>query len=308
MKISHLNYPGLIALILFCIPAFVIAQEITFTFNPPDSTESASYSTGEKIEISMGEKTVTNNTNKSNELYYKTDSNFVLSSNLISTETYIDGEKQEKSRLSSLVGMNIKYIIGFDGQLDSIEGHSACRDSILNSDFAEFADIMPNYYDYEPFFIRIASEWKSEIGNFAGKTFAIGDTLRIMDTVNNIEGTSLITQKIWFAEMREYDGVNCVVIEYENSIDLLYSEMYMDAIKVAFEDPDDPDSDIGFKILSDHTEVKGKEIMDPSTMLTYYSHEESIELISMLIYGGIQMASQIHTIDESKTDYKFKNK
>lgn len=87
---------------------------------------------------------------------------------------------------------------------------------------------MPQYYDYEPFFITVSTEWDELIGDFVGRTINIGVTLVIVDTVENIDGIRFITKNIRFARLIDYHGSGCVVIEFEHSIDIEYSEMYKD--------------------------------------------------------------------------------
>lgn len=308
MKISYPKYIALIAILLFCIPAFVIAQEITFTFNPPDSTTSNVFVTNEETHKIIMEESKTNRVDQYEELYLKTDSGFSVTGTLLSTVAFENGEKQEANILSPFVGVPLKYIVDPYGSLDSIVGYPVLQDSLTIGSMADFAEDMPHYYDYEPYFIRVATDWQYQLRDFAGRTFRIGDTLRIVDTVNNIEGTIYITKKVWLAEMTAYDGVDCVVIEYVHSIDMDYSEMYTDAISTYYTDPDYSFLNSDFEVLGDHTDTKGQQIMDPSTMLIYYTREEKTETLQVGMYGGLEMATQVHTIHEAKTVYDIKNK
>ncbi len=307
MRFSQKKLIGLIISIVFILPVIAAAQSVTFTFNPPDSTRARVFLTTNESAIAMMDKTEKKRIDHLEELYLKTDSNFIIKGTLLTTDSYYDEMDTHTTNLSCLIGIPLAYVVDLDGRLDSLDGFQRWQEAFLYGNQDGFAMDMPHYFDYEPFFIRISTDWKNQVGDFVGKTFEIGDTLYITDTVTNIEGTSIIAKKVWFAEMTDYDGFNCVVIEYEHSIDKVYSEIYEDAIRESFSDPELDYLDSDFKVLDDHSEVQGKIIMDPSTMLIFYTYEESMGTLQIRMYGGLNFAAQTNTIEEVKSEYDFKD-
>jgi hypothetical protein len=307
MRFSQPKSIGLIISIIFILPVIAVAQSVTFTFNPPDSTRSTIFATTNETEIAMMNETNKRRIDHYEELYVKTDSNFTVTGTLLTTDSYDDEVDESRTDIAFMIGMPLTYVIDSEGRLDSLVGYERWQQAIFEHNEDGFAMDMPHYFDYEPFFIRITTDWKNQVGDFVGKTFEIGDTIYVTDTVTNIEGTSIIEKKVWFAEMTDYDGARCVVIEYEHSIDMTYSEIYKDALRESFSDPESDYGDPDFEILDDHTDVKGKQIMDPATMLIYYSYEESAETMQIQMFGGLNFAAQTYTVEESKSEYEFKD-
>jgi hypothetical protein len=302
----HLKF--LVVLIICILPIAAWGQQITFTYNPPDSTQSEVILTTEEKVISAMQDYTHKRIDHFREMYVKTDSNYNISRTLINSEAYFNNELQDTSNLSFLIDRPLVYIADFDGHLDSLTGYAKWQDAILSGWHKEFSEDMPHYYDYKPFFVRTLIDWNARLGNFAGRTFAIGDTIQLVDTVINLEGTSIIAKKIWFAEMLNYNGANCVKIEYEHNIDKIYSEEYTQAQNDSIAGSDYDFPKFTSDSLKDHTIVKGRQIINPATMLIYYTNDESTTISSGVMYGGLYLATQQRINKECIVEYEFKKR
>lgn len=51
---------------------------------------------------------------------FRTGSNFITVCTFLNSEKYVNGEKQEESAFDHVLGLPLKYIVNFDGHLDSL--------------------------------------------------------------------------------------------------------------------------------------------------------------------------------------------
>ncbi len=298
----------LIVLIICILPIAAWGQQITFTYNPPDGSCAISKSSIIDTTTFFGGRRVTKRIFQAKEVNRRMDSNVFLISTILNSEKYIDDEKQDESELDHVIGLPLTYIVDFDGRLDSLAGYEAFRDSIIINQSTEISEYFPQYYDYWPFFIATSQEWNNQTGDFAGKTVKIGDTLILVDTIENLVCTQYIRKTIRFADLIKYGGEECLLIEFEYSIDKDYSEIFSNAFNAFLTKSALYNLDSKAKILEGHVATIGREILDPKTMMIYYRHRESIELTRYQMYGSSIANTQVKRVEENKSEFIPANK
>ncbi len=292
-------------LIKFLLPNEAPAQGITFTFNPPDSAAGTEYISEIETTTFMFEEETTRTNAQASFLFEKTDTAYILTSILEQSQSLRNGEEVENYEFDALVGLPFILLLDTDGRLDSIIGYEAIRDSITKKDPTGYSQYAPESHEYEPYFINVSRTWKNHIGDFHGKTAEIGDTWNITDTVSNIEYTEINSKTITFTELIEYNETECVLIKFEHSIDLEFTDYYEEALgKMLFESEEPTEY---FELLGGTASMKGKWILDPATMLYYYEHEERTETVQIKVYGGMEVSIQTETISETRTKYENKD-
>ncbi len=291
-----------VLLIIIALVKTTIAQEISFTFNPPDSTRATEYTT--KIEdgkAAFGETSSKCNLHSSL-LLEKSNANFVITSILHDIECIRDGEIDTENEFSAMQNVPFVMIIDSNFRLDSLANYEEMRDSMITKDPYGTAEYMPETFDYEPVIINASRIWKKHIADFHGKTAEIGDTWTIVDTINNLNFTEIVEKTITFTELIEYNGIECVVIEFEHLSELHFTEYYEEAMGKLYLESEEPTE--YFELLGSTIKSTGKWIIDPATMLYYYEHTEDNETLKMNMYGGMEVSVQTKTVTETRTKYE----
>jgi hypothetical protein len=295
----------LIIIVLFIVAAHVettSAQEISFTFNPPDSTRAIEYTTKIEDEKAAFGETSSRCNLRSSLLFEQSDTNFVITSVLLDIECIRDGEIDTQNEFSAMQNVPFVMIIDSNLRLDSLANYEEIRDSMITKDPYGTAEYMPETFDYEPLIINASRVWKNHIGDFHGKSAEIGDTWTVVDTINNLNFTEIVEKTITFKELIEYNGIECVVIEFEHLSKLHFTEYYEEAMGRLYLESEEPTE--YFELLGSTIKTTGKWIIDPSTLLYYYEHTEDNETLKMNMYGGMEISVQTRTIAETRTKYE----
>ncbi|MBD3218311.1 MAG: hypothetical protein GF310_08545 [candidate division Zixibacteria bacterium] len=302
MRMTRISF--LFCLFLTCMffPSSLTAQEISFTFNPPDSTRATEYTTKVEDEKAAFGETSSKCNLRSSLLFEKSDTNIIITSILHDIECIRDGEIDTENEFSAMQNVPFVMIIDSKLRLDSLANYEEMRDSMITKDPYGAAEYMPETFDYEPVIINASRVWKNHIADFHGKTAEIGDTWTIVDTINNLNFTEIVEKTITFTELIEYNDVGCVVIEFEHLSELRFTEYYEEAMGKLYLESEEPTE--YFELLGSSIKTTGKWIIDPATMLYYYEHTEDNETLKMNMYGGMEISVQSTTVTETRTRYQ----
>ncbi len=300
MKLYRIHLISAIAIFIMILSAALPAQEITFTFDPPDSGSVIINSTMIDTMTYVGGQMTSRRTYSTKVDSYKTDTNIIMVNTILNSEKYIDDQLQDESELGPVVGLQLTFYLDFDGHLDSLGGWEAYRDSILKYQSTETSQYFPQYYDYVPFFILVSTEWNNQLGVFIGRTVNIGDSLILTDTIENIDGIQYVTRKFRFTDLVDYGGLGMAGIDFEYSSDKEYSDIFADSLASFLARSFGASGSFKLEILKDHIDLKGRELLQPEQMGAYYINRESLEIMTLRAYGGMDLTIQLKRIEEHK--------
>lgn len=108
--------------------------------------------------------------------YDKTADGWTMTGTPISMSVETDGKPVQSTVVDALKGVVAVYRLDSQGDLLSVQGYEGLAEKVSQGLSPEEAQALAKVFDPESILAREKAEWKSRIGDYSGKTFAIGSS------------------------------------------------------------------------------------------------------------------------------------
>jgi len=278
-----------------------IAQEVTFTFHPPDSitylqTVTTTKNTemgqmGKRDEVMEAEVRVT---------IMQTGDGYRLIFTPLSMSATRNGQKIDDPMLALFQNIVVEYQLDKDGKLLGISGYEKLMDVMQQLVPAEMIEKLSSVLNEETLKNRDAAEWDGQIGKFIGQTISLGDSWASVDSFPLPSGESITFYSVTrFPEQVKCGEHDCVKISFDYNSDIsTLSAIVNQTVQKLMGQPADslPATPSTGNIVG-----SGERIIDPATMLIQSEYVERTLTTKMTIPGQ----GDIDLTQTERREYKF---
>lgn len=245
-------------------------MEVTFTYAPPDGTklvESVVTTRDKKLEGLGRQIDVTES--RVSIVIRRVEEGFLATVTPISLKMTRNGEAQSDIFSDILKDVVVTYHIGPDGRLTKIDGYAGLVDKVRKSAPPEVLTALAQTFSEEALVARDTAEWNGRIGDYAGASVTIGDTI-VSDAPFALPSGETVTihNVISFPRREPCPAGSClrVVVQYASDAQAL-SELATDIVSELSEIIEAEPRTTG----TSESRISGEAswLIDPATMLFY---------------------------------------
>jgi len=245
------------------------AQEITFTFHPPDSitflqtlTTTKNTDMGQRGKLDEVTEVVGRLT------IMKTSNGYRMTETPLSISATKNGQRVDDPTLALFENIVVEYQLDKDGNLLGISGYEKLVDVMKQLVPAEMLETLSSILNDETLRNRDAAEWNERIGDFIGKMIRLGDSWAGVDSFPLPNGETIAYYSLTrFPEQVKCGNRDCLRLQFDYNSDAsaLSKLVNRDLAKLLGQPAESlPPTSSAAKISG-----FGERLVDPHTMLIY---------------------------------------
>lgn len=170
--------PALLACAALALGAGGDAGRVSFRFAPPDGTECAQTLSVTRTQLFAGLGRQVDQWESVTKLAFeRSDDGYTATATPVSLELRRDGRPVQDPLRELLQDIVIRYRIGADGRIRSVEGFEELREKVQAAFPPEVAATLAPLLSEEALVAREKAEWDARIGDFAGREFVLGEAI-----------------------------------------------------------------------------------------------------------------------------------
>ena len=153
------------------------AERVSFRFAPPDGTDCTQTLSVTRTKVFAGLGRQSDRWESVTRLVFeRSGDGYTVTATPLSLEMSRDGQSVQDPVRDLLQDIVIRYRIGSDGRIRSVEGFEGLREKIQAAFPPELAVTLAPLLSEEALVARERAEWDARIGDFAGREFALGES------------------------------------------------------------------------------------------------------------------------------------
>lgn len=277
------------------------AQEITFTFHPPDSitflqiqtivknTDMGQMDTIDEVVELVTRMTIT-----------RTMDGYSVTATPLSITATRNGQPVDDPILALAQNIVVDYHLDKSGKLVKIGGYERLKDIMREIIPAEICEALSAVLNEEALKQRDAAEWNRRIGNFVGMRAIPGDSWAAIDSIPIPTGEHVTFYSLTrHGGQAECDNHQCVKLVFDyNSDASALTALANDSLGGLLGRAAD-----SFSSGTSEARIvgSGQRLIDPSTMLIYY------EVVERTLTGKMTRSDQVDAdvVETERREYKY---
>jgi hypothetical protein len=168
-------------------------ERVSFRFAPPDGTDCTQMLSVTRTKVFAGLGSQVDRWESVTRLdFERSDDGYTVTATPVSLEMSRDGEPVQDPVRDLLEDIVIRYRIGSDGRIQSVQGFEGLREKLQAAFPPEVAANLAPLLSEEALVAREKAEWDARVGDFAGREFALGDSFESELPFTLPDGESLV--------------------------------------------------------------------------------------------------------------------